>query len=102
LGGEVMGVFYCPHAPNDHCACRKPKPGLFSQIADRLHVELTDVAAVGDSLRDIQATRRAGAKPILVRTGKGDRTLAAGGLPKDIVVFDDLASVANALINAGH
>jgi D-glycero-D-manno-heptose 1,7-bisphosphate phosphatase len=102
LGGEVMGVFYCPHAPNDHCACRKPKPGLFKQIVDRLHVGLTDVPAVGDSLRDIQAARRAGASPILVRTGKGDRTLAAGSFPKEILVFDDLASVANALINEGH
>jgi len=102
LGGEVLGVFYCPHGPNDHCACRKPKPGLFKQIADRLHVGLTNVPAVGDSLRDIQAARRVGAKPILVRSGKGERTIAAGGLPKDVLVFDDLASVANALINEAH
>jgi D-glycero-D-manno-heptose 1,7-bisphosphate phosphatase len=97
-GGRVDGVFFCPHGPEDHCNCRKPKPGLFQQIARRLCTELKGVPAVGDSLRDIQAARHVGAKPYLVLTGKGKRTLEAARLPDEIAVFDDLFSVAETLI----
>jgi D-glycero-D-manno-heptose 1,7-bisphosphate phosphatase len=94
LGGRVDGIFYCPHAPQDACACRKPKAGLFEQIVSAHDVDLTDAVAVGDSLRDVQAALAAGAKPILVRTGQGEQTLASGQLPAGIPVFDDLAAVA--------
>jgi len=97
VGGKVEAILFCPHGPNDDCVCRKPKDGLFIELAQRLRINLDDVVAVGDSLRDIQAAQSAGAKPILVRTGKGERTLQQG-IADDVAVYDDLAAVVNALL----
>ena len=72
-GGRIDAVFFCPHAPEDSCTCRKPLPGLFEQIGERFGVSLRDVPAVGDTLRDLQAGAAAGCQPHLVRTGKGAR-----------------------------
>ncbi|APZ42013.1 D-glycero-beta-D-manno-heptose 1,7-bisphosphate 7-phosphatase [Acidihalobacter ferrooxydans] len=96
-GGHIDAVFFCPHGPDDGCDCRKPDAGLFTQIARRYDADLTGVPAVGDSLRDIEAALLVDAQPMLVRTGKGERTLAAGMLPASLPVFDDLAQVAATL-----
>jgi D-glycero-D-manno-heptose 1,7-bisphosphate phosphatase len=69
-GGRIDAVFFCPHAPDDQCNCRKPMPGLFMQIGERFGVELADVPTVGDSLRDLQAGAAVGCPTHLVRTGK--------------------------------
>ena len=69
-GGRIDAVFFCPHAPEEACHCRKPQPGLFEQIGERFGVSLGDVHVVGDSLRDLQAGVAVGCKPHLVRTGK--------------------------------
>jgi D-glycero-D-manno-heptose 1,7-bisphosphate phosphatase len=69
-GGRIDAVFFCPHTPDDACACRKPLPGLFEQIGERFGMTLRDVPVVGDTLRDLQAGAAAGCKPHLVRTGK--------------------------------
>ncbi|OBS09380.1 D-glycero-beta-D-manno-heptose 1,7-bisphosphate 7-phosphatase [Acidihalobacter prosperus] len=100
-GGRVDAVFFCPHAPGQRCGCRKPAPGLFEEIARRYGADLGGVPAVGDSLRDIEAAQAVGAQPMLVRTGKGGRTLAAGKLPADVPIFDDLAQVAETLVSSG-
>jgi len=71
VGGRVDAVFFCPHAPEDGCDCRKPLPGLFHQIAQRYGMKLDAVPVVGDSLRDLQAGVAAGCPPHFVRTGKG-------------------------------
>jgi D-glycero-D-manno-heptose 1,7-bisphosphate phosphatase len=97
-GGLIDAVFFCPHGPDDNCACRKPKPGLFHEIAQRLHIELKGVPAIGDSLRDLQAARAAGARPLLVKTGKGSQTLTHPVVDADIPVFNDLARAVNALL----
>jgi D-glycero-D-manno-heptose 1,7-bisphosphate phosphatase len=97
-GGRIEAVFYCPHAADTNCECRKPKAGLFNEIAARYGSDLNDVPAIGDSLRDLQAALRVGARPFLVRTGKGERTLAAGGLPKDTPVFADLSEAVDYLL----
>lgn len=97
LGGRIEAVFFCPHGPEDACDCRKPAPGLFHQIAERLHTDLNGVYAVGDSARDLQAARAVGARPVLVKTGKGLRTLAKGA-PEDVPVYDDLAAFVDALL----
>lgn len=97
-GGHVDGIFFCPHGPDDHCHCRKPQPGLYEEIARRLNTELDGVPAVGDSLRDLQAAQQVKATPILVRTGKGERTLAKGEGLDGIPVFDDLASYVEHLL----
>jgi D-glycero-D-manno-heptose 1,7-bisphosphate phosphatase len=101
LGGRVDAVFFCPHTAQAQCECRKPKPGMYQAIGQRFHVDMTDVPCVGDSLRDLQAAAAVGGLPILVRTGKGEKTLAGGGLPKHTKVFTDLAEVADALLAAG-
>ena len=69
-GGRIDAVFFCPHAPEDVCTCRKPLPGLFLQIGERFSVDLKDVPVVGDALRDLQAGAAVGCEPHLVRTGK--------------------------------
>ena len=97
-GGRIEAVFYCPHAAEMDCACRKPRSGLFAEIAARYGRDLGDVPAVGDSLRDLQAAASVGAKPLLVKTGKGERTLAAGGLPANTPVFADLSEVVEYLL----
>jgi len=98
VGGRIEAVFFCPHAADSRCACRKPKPGLLLEIGLRYHVDLVGVPVIGDSLRDLQAARAVGAAPILVRTGKGMLTLQTGDLPEATRVFDDLAEVARALL----
>jgi D-glycero-D-manno-heptose 1,7-bisphosphate phosphatase len=97
LGGRIDAVFFCPHAQDAGCACRKPQPGMLLAIAERFNVALSGVAAVGDSLRDLQAASAAGARPVLVLTGKGEQTLNAGGLPAGAEVHRDLAAAALAL-----
>lgn len=97
-GGQVDGIFFCPHGPDDQCHCRKPRPGLYEEIAQRLNVDLFDVPAVGDSLRDLQAAQLVGASPVLVRTGKGKRTLAKAEGLDGIPVYDNLAAFVDELL----
>jgi D-glycero-D-manno-heptose 1,7-bisphosphate phosphatase len=96
-GGRIDAVFFCPHAQDAGCACRKPQPGMLLEIAARFNVALAEVPAIGDSLRDLQAASSAGARPILVLTGKGEHTLKAGGLPEGTEIHQDLAAAAMAL-----
>jgi len=101
-GGRIDAVFLCPHAADSRCQCRKPKAGLFNDIAARFHVDLRNVHAVGDALRDVQAAVSVGARPMLVKTGKGMRTLEGGQLPAGVPVFENLAQAAQAIINAAN
>jgi D-glycero-D-manno-heptose 1,7-bisphosphate phosphatase len=94
-GGKLDGIFYCPHGPDEGCDCRKPKPGLFHQIAKHYKVDVKGVPAIGDSQRDIEAARAAGARPILVLTGRGAEALKK--LP-DIEAYADLKTAAAHLI----
>ena len=71
VGGRIGAVFFCPHAPEDQCSCRKPLPGLYQQIGERFGVALDTVPVVGDSVRDLEAALAAGCPAHLVRTGKG-------------------------------
>lgn len=100
VGGKLEAILYCPHGPDDDCSCRKPKEGNFTELAQRLRVELDNVPAIGDSLRDLQAAQAAGARPILVKTGKGERTLYEGGIAENVAVYDDLAAAVNALLES--
>ena len=100
-GGEIEAIFFCPHGPRDGCSCRKPLPGLFHDIAARFKTSLSGTYAVGDALRDIEAARAAQALPVLVRTGKGARTVAAGEGLAGVPIYDDLAAFADALLSHG-
>jgi D-glycero-D-manno-heptose 1,7-bisphosphate phosphatase len=96
-GGRIEAVFYCPDTDAASSPCRKPNPGMFHAIAERFNAALEGLPAVGDSLRDLQAAAAVGARPILVLTGKGRKTLSEGKLPAGTETFPNLAAVAQAL-----
>jgi D-glycero-D-manno-heptose 1,7-bisphosphate phosphatase len=97
VGGRIDAFFFCPHAADSACECRKPKPGMLLEIASRFNVSLENVYMVGDALRDLEAAAAAGAKPVLVLTGKGKKTQKEGKLPPGTAVFEDLAAFAEHL-----
>ncbi len=97
LGGRLDAIFFCPHAADSTCDCRKPKPGMFHQIAERFNVDLYGVPCVGDSLRDLQAGISVGCEPFLVLTGKGEKTRESADLPSNTRIFADLDEVAGVL-----
>lgn len=96
-GGRIAAVFVCPHGPDDGCGCRKPAPGLLHQAAERFGVPLAGVPVIGDSGRDLEAARAAGARPMLVLTGNGERT-AGTAAATGVEVFADLAAAADRLL----
>ena len=100
LGGRIDGIFFCPHAPEDKCDCRKPAPGMLKDIAQRLQIDITGVPFVGDSIRDLEAATAVNAKPVLVRTGNGKRQEdKAKAAFSELAVYDDLAAVVADLLN---
>jgi len=97
-GGRIDVIYYCPHSGDADCRCRKPLPGMFIDIGQRLSVPLEGVPCIGDGLRDLQAAAAAGAKPYLVLTGKGASTLAGGQLPEGTQTFKDLGAAVDAIL----
>ncbi len=96
-GGAIAGIYYCPHAPDDDCDCRKPRPGLLARVEKDYGVSLAGIPVIGDKVADIELARRVGARPILVLTGYGQATSAALR-DTEIETFADLASAASALL----
>ena len=106
-GGSIDGVFFCPHAADDSCDCRKPKPGLFQDLAQRSDRTLHGVPAIGDSLRDLQAAAQMGAFPVLVKTGKGRKTMKMlttdpilQAIP-DVPIYKNLSAFVDDLLDGG-
>lgn len=104
LGGEIAGIFYCPHGPDSNCLCRKPKPGLLKQIALNFSISLENTYCVGDSLRDIEASIAVNAYSVLVKTGNGLQTLeklqgSTASFQEKFSVFDDLRAFAVNLLS---
>lgn len=95
VGGTIEAVFFCPHHPKEECQCRKPRPGMFQDIANRLGISLVNVPVVGDSLCDLQAAIASGAKPFLVLTGKGKQTVDKMVGFDDVPIYNDLADFVN-------
>ena len=98
VGGRIDAIFYCPHTADSECECRKPRAGMLREIGVRFGVEMSGVPCIGDSLRDLQAAEAIGAQPMLVLTGKGEKTLREGNFPKNTVIFPDLAFAVSALL----
>ncbi len=92
-GASLDGIYYCPHLPDEGCACRKPKTGLLEDAARAWGADLTDSFLVGDKCSDIQAGLTAGAITFLVRTGHGLKSEHAGGCTPHFIV-DDLRTAA--------
>lgn len=99
-GAHIDAVFFCPHMADDHCDCRKPKPGMLHEIARRydMNAHAMGVHVVGDSLRDLQSAAMAGCMPNLVLSGKGEKTRAKGGLPPGTSVYADLSAFTDHLL----
>ena len=98
-GGRIDAIFFCPHTADDKCDCRKPKTGMFADIAARFKVGLNGVPTIGDSLRDLQAGAAVGCIPYLVLTGKGRKTKDEGSLPKGTKTFADLAEAVQHIVS---
>jgi len=100
-GGYIDAVFFCPHLPSANCSCRKPKPGMLLDIAQRFDYDsLAGVYFIGDTYRDVESARAAGATPVLVKTGKGKRTIENHTEEElqDVLIFDDLMTATNNLL----
>jgi D-glycero-D-manno-heptose 1,7-bisphosphate phosphatase len=102
VGGRIDAVFFCPHTAEDHCECRKPKPGMLKMIAERFEADPEITPVVGDSLRDLQAGAALGFSTHLVLTGKGRKTLEKGGLPEGTKVHDDLRAFSLDFLSKQH
>ncbi|WP_226703316.1 D-glycero-beta-D-manno-heptose 1,7-bisphosphate 7-phosphatase [Microbulbifer elongatus] len=103
-GGEVAGIFYCPHSDDDHCRCRKPKTGLLDAIEAEFDTSLHDCYFVGDQRKDLQCAVAKGCKPVLVKSGRGGQTLQALIETPDptlvtTAVFDDLSQFTDFLLH---
>lgn len=82
-GGYLDGIYFCPHHPTEgrapylrHCDCRKPAPGLLLKAVSELNLAPHRSYMVGDTLKDMEAGERVGARGILVRTGYGAESAA--------------------------
>lgn len=102
-GGRIDHIAFCPHGPDDGCACRKPAAGLVREIESVLGIDARGAPFVGDARRDLRAARAGGCRPVLVRTGKGRRTERelGTGEAEGVMVFDDLATFADHWIRQG-
>ena len=100
--GEIEKIFFCPHHPNEGCLCRKPKPGMLNQMAATYAINLADCYFVGDSQSDVAVAQAVGCKPILVKTGKGERTLANHPELTHVPVFADLAQAVDFILSKSH
>jgi D-glycero-D-manno-heptose 1,7-bisphosphate phosphatase len=90
-GVSIDGIYYCPHDPQANCICRKPKSGMLIKIAQDFDIDLKQTPFVGDSISDIKAAEMARAKPILLRTGKGEQVMQNNPEAANVPVYDDLA-----------
>lgn len=111
VGGRVEAIFFCPHAPEDGCDCRKPNTGLFDQIGRRFGLNMADVPAAGNALRHVQAATAAGCPAHLLLTGQSEHLrdrLGTGSrnellalmpdLPEGVQVHQDLPAFADWLL----
>jgi len=99
FGGRIDGIEFAPDRPDEASEMRKPGPGMLKDLARRFQVSLEDVSFVGDTAADLLAARSAGARPILVRTGKGSRTEIEHEL-HGAAVYDDLAAFVRVTLAA--
>lgn len=71
MGGKIEKVYFCPHAKDDECTCRKPRPGMLLKARDELDLDMHNAVFIGDSISDVQAGLAAGIHSILVLSGLG-------------------------------
>jgi D-glycero-D-manno-heptose 1,7-bisphosphate phosphatase len=98
LGAQVDHIFSCIHTPENNCGCRKPKPGMILAAMEKFNAPLNKTIVVGDSKRDLEAAHAAGCESVLVKTGKGIRTLAKSDIESP--VFENLMTFVDALLES--
>lgn len=91
-GVDLVGIFVCPHAPDEGCDCRKPRPGLILRAVEGSGIPAEETIVLGDDLRDLEAGRAAGLRVGLICTGKGPRV--RDSLDEDALVFENLIEAA--------
>ena len=96
-GGHIEMIYFCPHSPNANCNCRKPKAGLLKKFSQEKNYPLQDIFFIGDSLSDIQAAQAVSAKPLLVKTGKGLKTISKNPT-LNIPIFENLYDAAKFIL----
>ena len=96
-GGRVEAVFFCPHAPDEDCTCRKPSPALFQQVAERYGAEGAEIWAIGSGAEHLQAGQALGAHLMFVESAGR----SSGVLPEGSQRFADLQAVVNVLLPLG-
>jgi D-glycero-D-manno-heptose 1,7-bisphosphate phosphatase len=101
-GGRVDGVYMCPHAPEEGCLCRKPRPGMVHQAVKELSLSLEGSFFIGDALTDMVAADRAGIEHlIMVKTGRGENqlaSLAASHLADKVLIEADLGQAVKQIV----
>ena len=87
VGARIDAVFFCPHAPEDACDCRKPAPGLFQQIADHTGLAAPSIVVAGHALRHVQAGAALDCSTHILLTGRSadwrDRVPVGGAVVAD-------------------
>jgi D-glycero-D-manno-heptose 1,7-bisphosphate phosphatase len=103
VGGRIDRVFYCPHRPEEHCECRKPRPGLLLSAAHEMGLDLTRSIFVGDAESDVLAAQVVGCRPVLVKTGRGFGQMAVLRQSNVMGYYlaDDLADAVNWILGPG-
>ena len=96
IGANIYLTYYCYDHPDTNSINRKPKPGMYLELSQRLNIDLTGVFAIGDSPRDMEAALSSGCKPLGVRTGNGKKMSIT--LP-NIDMFDCLYDAAQFVID---
>jgi D-glycero-D-manno-heptose 1,7-bisphosphate phosphatase len=98
-GGVIEEIFFCPHHPDEHCVCRKPKPGMLLKIQEKYGLTFADTFFVGDSISDINVAQAVGCQPLLVLTGNGQKTVANHPEIAEIPRYTNLAELVESIIS---
>ncbi|WP_026907935.1 D-glycero-alpha-D-manno-heptose-1,7-bisphosphate 7-phosphatase [Paucisalibacillus globulus] len=94
FGAHIDDISYCPHKPHEGCVCRKPRPQMLLNLAEKHHIDLENSYMVGDRDPDIEAGKKAGTKTVLV--GNREKTISESDLK-----FKDLLEFVEWLIEGG-
>jgi histidinol-phosphate phosphatase family protein len=65
-GGHIDAIYYCPHHPDEKCACRKPQPGMLQKAISDMHIDPKQSFIIGDRMLDVEAGKAVGLKAVLV------------------------------------
>ncbi len=101
-GARLDALFHCPDHPQRPGPRRKPAPGMLREAMSQFRVAPSESVMIGDSLIDLEAAVAAGCARVLVRSGKGRATQAAG-LPREVLpvaIHEDLAGWVAAHLEA--